>query len=546
MAGDSSKRDTRKAGGLGSWRLISPVPVLVGSLVAGLGILVPIYLATNTELSGLRFLSAILLASIALVLLVESTHRARSKRQWRAVGGIGIVAGLVSLLIALTPVSDGNASAGGGGLRLKARPTAPDLFHIAFQRQIPQPSAREDWAELRRRGGVDVGDSRFHLILANESSEPISVLNVHAEVLDSEPMPRGTDTWEASQGDEGVGQLTALLLNDDRGSIGRVYDSSAQMIEPGNIATASPYFQSKYILLKPGEVYPAMLTVIADVPRTISYRMVAEGESAQRRFVVKTPAYKIVGRFDDPYQHRFARYYAKGYQPTDCTPTPDNPWVDARNAAQSKACPYGLGRAYEIPLRNPSRYPSGKFGLSLGLTPGKQSATISGVVVGGEPAATPQPGVVRPLLQALGAWSSCTRYLPSTSYWMARWVHWNVDLIFESQDDTDCTPASSAPLREIELGESRALIHTDLGPIELGSPAAWLPPQIAEILTAGERVVLERELVAPGVSACDPTRVVPTRTQLDDSSPGGILALSENLTSNELTGLTTTLPDGDC
>jgi hypothetical protein len=526
--------------------LISPAPVLVGALVAGLGILIPIYLATNTELSGLRFLGAILLASIALVLLVESAHRVRSKKHWRTVGGIGVVAGLASLLIALMPVSDGNAETGDGGFRFSVRPSAPGLFHVAFQKQIPQPSAREGWAELRRRGGIDVGDSRFHLVLANESSAPISVLNVRAEVLGSKPKPHGTDTWESSQGDEKVGQLTALLLNDDRGSIGRVYDSSAQMVEPGDSATASPYFQSKYILLKPGEVYPAMLTVIADVPRTITFRMIAEGESAQRRFVVKTPVYRIVGRFDDPYQRRFTRYYAKWYLSTDCTPTPDNPWVDARYTAHSKACPHGLGRAYEVPLRDPSRYPSGKFELSLGLTPGKQSATISGVVVGSMPAASPSPGVVRPLLQALGAWSSCARYSPSTSYWMARWVRWNLDLTFESQNETDCTPASSAPLRQIELDESRASIHTDLGQIELGAPAAWLPQPIAEILVVGNRSATEWELVAPGVSPCSPTKLVPTRTQLDGSSPGGILALSDSQSPNELTGLTTTLPTGDC
>lgn len=120
----------------------------MGAVVAGLGLLTPIYLATNTD---------------------------------------RVAAGLASLLIALMPISDGNAEAGNGGLRFSVRPSAPDLLHVAFRKQIPQPSAREGWGELRRRGGIDVGDSRFHLTLANESSEPISVLNVHAEVLGSKP-----------------------------------------------------------------------------------------------------------------------------------------------------------------------------------------------------------------------------------------------------------------------------------------------------------------------------------------------------------------------
>jgi hypothetical protein len=517
----------------------------LGTVGGGVGILTSVYLGANTDLTGFRFVVAIVLAAVAIALLFEGTHRARAGERWRALIGVGVGAGLASLLIAFIP-SPEEADAGEGKLRFSIRPTAPELFHVALKRPISLPAPREGWAQLRRRGGIDVGDSHFHLVLANEGSEPISILDIHAEALASEPMPHGTDALKASQGDEELGQLTALLPNGTGGSVGPLYDSSARAVEPSELGRVPSYFETEYILLKPGEVYPATLSVKADTPRTITYRMVAEGETAERKFTVRTRAQRLVGRFEDPSQRRFARYYQKGYLPTDCTPTPDNPWVDARNTARSKACPHGLGRSYEIPLEEPSRYPPGKFRLRLGLTPGKQSATVSGVVVGSEPAAAPRSGVVLPLLRSLGAWTACYRYSPSTSYWMARWTPWDLDLTFASEGASDCTPASPAPVRQISLSESRTVVHTDLGPIELGAPAAWLPPQIAEILTAEEENDLGQELVAPGVSPCDPSRLDPARTQLNGSSPGGIVALYDFFSSNELLGLTTTLPSGSC
>ncbi len=527
------------------WRVIGPPRALLGTIGGGVGILTPIYLGANTDLAGFRFIVAIVLAAMAIALLFEGTHRARAGKRWQALSGVGVGAGLASLLIAFVP-SQGEADAGEGKLRFSIRPTAPKLFHVALRRPIPLPAPQEGWAQLRQRGAIDVGDSHFHLVLANEGSEPISILNIHAEVLGSEPMPRGTDAIKASQGDEGLGQLTALLPNGKRGSVGPIYDSSARTVEPSALHRVPSYFETKYILLKPGEVYPATLTVKSDTPRTITYRMVAEGETAERQFTVKTRTHQLVGRFDDPSQRRFTRYYEKGYLLTDCTPTPDNPWVDARHTARSKACPHGLGRSYEIPLKEPARYPPRKFSLRLGLTPGKQSATVSGVVVGSKPAAAPRSGVVLPLLRSLGAWTTCYKYSPSTGYWMARWDRWNLDMIFASEGASDCTPASSAAARTISLSESRAVVHTDLGPIELGAPAAWLPPPVAEILTAEEENDLGRELVAPGVSPCDPSRLDPARTQLDRRSPGGIVALYDYFSSNELLSLTTTLPSENC
>lgn len=540
MAGNMTSR-VRNA--MGRLRPVSPAPAIGAAIVVGIG-LSQVYQGANADLTGARFVAAFVFGTVTSWLMIESFYRVREKKPWHTAGGAGVFTAVATVLLVFLPVSHGAAEVEDGGLRFSLRPTAPELFHVAMREPISLPSAREGWAQLRRRGGIDVGDSRFHMVLANETSEPISVLDVHAEVLGSEPMPHGTDALEASQGDEGIGQLMAVLSDDKKGSIGRVYDDSVQMLEPDELADAPSHFETKYISLKPGEAYPVALTVKADVPRTIEYRMIAEGESAERRFLVKTPAFRIVGGFEDPYQRRFARYYTKRYLPGDCTATPDNPWVDARYTAHSAACPHGLGRPYEVPLANPSRFPLGKLGVDLGLTPGEQSATISGIRVGREPAARPVPDVTLPLLRSLGAWDSCYRNSPEPDYWMARWES-GLDLTFAAEGESDCTPASSAPVVEIELAESREVIHTDLGSIELGAPAAWLPLPIAEILFATKGQV-ERDLVAPGVSLCDPTQTVPNRKQLDVDSPGGIVALSDYQSANELTGFSTTLPYEGC
>jgi hypothetical protein len=339
-----SKRgsSTERARARVHWRPVSSGRALASAMVAALGVLTPIYLATDTGLSGPRFLLAILLATGAVLLIVEAISRARLERRWHSLVALGVLAEVASLLIVLVPSSHGGAVSRHRGLRLGLRQTAPELFAVAFSKPIPWPSAREGWSDLHRRGGIDVHDSHFRLILANESPAPISVLSVNAEVVGSKPLPHGTYAWRYSQGDEGVGKLVTLLPNGRRGSVAKTYPGADQVIDPETLSTKTPFFETKYILLQPGEVYPATLTVQAEISKTIRYRLTAEGESANRHFVVRSPTYQIVGRFEDPEQLLFARYYSKGHDPYACTPTPKNPWVDAHLTDRFSVCPHGL------------------------------------------------------------------------------------------------------------------------------------------------------------------------------------------------------------
>jgi hypothetical protein len=542
MTGSGAKR----ANSIRDWRPVSSSRTLAGATVAALGVLTPIYLGTNTDLSGARFLLSIALATFAVLLIVEGVNRARTATGWRPTVAIGVLAAILSMGVVLAPSSKVSAVQGDGGLRLTLRPAAPELFRLAFRKSIGWPSRREGWSELHRRGGIDVYHSHFQLILANEGPIPISVLSIRVEVLGSEPLPHGTLAWRYSQGDEGVGKLAALIPNGRPGSVARIYESSEQAFDTETLATETPYFQSRYILLNPGEVYPATLTVQAETPRMIRYRVIAEGESADRRFVLHSPVYRVVGGFKDPYQTQFARYYSKGHDPHICTPAPRNPWIDARNADRFSACPNGLGGMYEIQPPSSSKFPPGELRLDLHVTSGRQSANIDGVVVGTAPTAVAQADVVRPLLSSLGAWDRCTEYLPDVGYWTASWERLGLRLTFTSEGEDDCTAASPAPVREIEIAEKPARVATDLGPIETEAPAEDVPSDLQRLLTVEETTEYDRVLVAPGSSVCNPARPDLSRFQVAESLPGGILALNEPLSSGTISGLTVTLPPTKC
>lgn len=520
-------------------RLVAPVGALATGTAVGAGIIVGLYPATNKDLAGFRLLLAIFLGAAGVFLLVEGVNRIREHDSWKLTCTVGTSLAIASLIIAMLPATDGDATEPDGGLRLSMRQVAPEFFAVAFREQIGQPAAEEGWRELRRRGGIDVGDSRFRLILANEGSTPISVLSVHPEVIDSKPMPSGTLAWHPGQGDEAVGKMTALIASDRTGSAGQVFKG---FVNPDRPDLATPYFQSTYILLRPGEVYPLDLTVLATPQRSIRYRLVAEGESADRRFITESHTYTIVGGDHDPYQRRFARYYREGVFATECTPTPGNPWVNASNTARSKACPDGLGSPYPVQPPSAAKYPPGELELNLGLTPGRQSVELSGVRVGQIPAATPTGGVVARLLRALGTWDSCTVRSPGEDYWTAGWDRWQLDLTFASTGTGDCTPASRSSLRRIRTDESGMPIETDRGRIVLGTPAASMPSGVQEVL-GGVEGEAERLLFMRGTEAC------PTASQQDLAGPGeptGIVVLGEDLNSTAITSLETYLPASEC
>jgi hypothetical protein len=520
-------------------RLVASIRALATGTAAGAGIIIGLYPATNKELAGPRLLLATFLGAAGVFMLVEAVERIRKHDSWKLACAAGAGLAIVSLVIVLLPASDDEASAADGRLRLSMTQLEPEFFTVALEKEIGQPAADEGWKELRRRGGIDVGDSRFRLILANEGSTPISVLSVHPEVVDAGPAPSGTLAWHPPQGEEPVGKMTVLIDSDRTGSSEQVFKG---FVSPDRPDLATPYFPDTYIRLRPGEAYPLNLTVLATPQRSIRYRLVAEGQSAGQRFVAESRTHTIVGGDSDPYQSRFARYYRLGFYPTECTPTPDNPWVNASYTARSKACPNGLGGSYPVQPPSAAEYPPGELELSLGLTPGRQSVELSGVRVGQPPAATPVGVVVPGLLRALGTWDSCMVHSPGHDYWIASWDRWQLDLTFAVSGAGDCTPGSLSSLRRIRANQRGMPIETDRGRIVLGTPASSLPDRVQEVL-GGVEGVAGRLLYVRGTEAC------PTASQPDlagPAEPAGIAVLGEDRNSTAITGLETFLPASDC
>lgn len=348
MAEDRQHRE-RKSPERENRRFVSSVATLAVAAATGAGLLVPLYPAANKELSGALLILAVALGGFAVMLLTEAVNREREKRDWRAGAAIGAVLAVASLLLALLPGSEHEDAIAQppGGLGLSLRPVEPEFFSVALEQEIPLPGPREDWSALRARGAVDVGDSGFHMILANDSPEPISVLSIRALVTESKSIPDGTYAWHPAQGGEALPQMTTVISSAKPGGTGAVFEG---FLNPDEQLPSSTYFQTNYILLEPGEVYPVEMTVRARPARTIRYRFVASGESATRRFIVRSRAFKIVGWIDDPDQRMFARYYRMGYMPWECTPTPENGWVDVTLGAHSAACPEGVESPGSIPL----------------------------------------------------------------------------------------------------------------------------------------------------------------------------------------------------
>jgi hypothetical protein len=540
--------------------------------VAGIGVLTSVYAAANHDLTGWHLLVAILFGGASLALIVEAFYRSQAHISWLRVALIGALCAVVSLTFVALPTGHHATAAGNptrsagsisvpttasGGLEFSMRQVPRELFHLAFYKPIPLPRPKEDSSQLRRRGGVEVGEDNFRMILADRGTEPISVLSVRLEVLGSAPRPEGTMAYEFSQGAEGVGHLTATIARARRGAIAHLYESSRAPSDPAQRKTTPPYFETTYILLRPGEAYPGSLTVRAEPHRLIHFRFVAEGRSAGHRFVRRSPVYALVGGTGLPSEERYDRTYVDGQFPGICTATPESPWYDTRFAYGTGAmrCPEGAEAPEEIPMRDPAAYPSGRFRLDLGIELAAQSAEVDGVALGGPPAADPQSPVALPLLRALGAWSTCVDHWPVPGFWTAAWERWGLFLIFSGEGSQACTPQSRSPVRQIELSEAGQVIHTDLGAIAIGTRPAKIPPAIREDATVEVRSD-ESVFLLKGVSVCDPQRLV-DRPQILSEHAGGILALhirkprfmtlaGREVSSSEIDKAVSTLPEEEC
>lgn len=217
----------------------------------------------------------------------------------------GVFGGSSTASSSRTPRSKAATSAVSEPLRVAFHPTAPTEYGVAFERDIGLPKTAEQWESLHNRGGIDVGASDYHFVLANSSGIPLTITDIEAVVRSSKPRPVGSLASVYSQGVESLEKFGVDLARDTKGATApfhRIEIDSAQLtLDP---ASAPLFFPSHKIALAPNEIYEATVTLLAKIPDELEYGFVITGNTARGSFTSHTPSFLIVG---------YARYGEPGY-----------------------------------------------------------------------------------------------------------------------------------------------------------------------------------------------------------------------------------------
>jgi hypothetical protein len=215
-------------------------------------------------------------------------------------------------------------------LRVAISPVAPEIFSVAFTDDPGVPSESMGWEDLIEKGGVDIWSSLFEITLANRSTRPITVTDIHAEVIDSGPAPRAAHAYKFTQGDGPLGLFAVRIASADEGSVGRFYE-----VEDGTPGWRAepprePYFETRYISLEPGEIYEASISVEAEPEALIEYRFVFSGATPSSEFATRDSTTRRISGLKDPSGEKYTQYYVDGFlgfmQATTCPDTEVRRW----------------------------------------------------------------------------------------------------------------------------------------------------------------------------------------------------------------------------
>jgi hypothetical protein len=203
-----------------------------------------------------------------------------------------------------------------GQLRVAILPAAPDVFHVAFAKDIGTPAENMGWQELHDRGGVDVNVALSRVTLANRSEKPVTVRDIHIEVSKSGPAPRDSLAYVFAQGDGPLSQFAALITTTAPGARSDLYKVVDD--QPGWLRNPAdrPFFERNYLSLRPGEIYESTVTVQASVttPRLVSFRFVISGSTPERDFTIRHSAASRLSIVPDTADSRgYSHYYVRGF-----------------------------------------------------------------------------------------------------------------------------------------------------------------------------------------------------------------------------------------
>jgi hypothetical protein len=205
-----------------------------------------------------------------------------------------------------------------GGLRVSLTQTALQLYDVAFARDIGVPPDGTAWQTLHDEGGTDVYNSTTRMMLTNRSSKPMSITDIHVEIVGTETPARVSEASVYTQGDMPLKQFAVPIKGDQAGATAPFYHvnengTPTYQTEPPD----PPFFQDHTISLGPGEIYNAGITVqtLVDDAQTIDYRFVIKGSTADQPFQRTTKVQQVssfTGGGDGPrYEHTYILGYLK-------------------------------------------------------------------------------------------------------------------------------------------------------------------------------------------------------------------------------------------
>lgn len=204
-----------------------------------------------------------------------------------------------------------------GQLRATIVLADPGVFHLAFSKDVGLPPENTGWQELHDEGGVDVHTALFKATLANRSEKPVTVRDIHTELVRSDPPPTGSLAYIYAQGDGPVSQFAARITSAAPKSRAELFKLGDGPPGWANDPPDPPFFREHFISLRPGEIYEATITVQTELsePRMVSFHFVISGSTPERGFTITDHgSYRLSGLVDDRLESpRYDHYYVDGY-----------------------------------------------------------------------------------------------------------------------------------------------------------------------------------------------------------------------------------------
>jgi hypothetical protein len=234
-------------------------------------------------------------------------------------------------------------------LRIAVARVQPVLLSLAFPTDIGVPTDGTGWKQLLDRGAVDVSDSLLRLTLANRSSQPLTVTDIHLELLGSATPPRGAYLYTYTQGDETLGAFAAQFLSKRRGSIAKLYRADGGAPGWELDPPQEPFFNGHFISLAPGEIYHAKLTVMTQLPAMLRYRLAISGSTANGEFAIHDPTVLRVSGLGGFVRGAYRAQYVEGYlaymnSAAHCETIPVHRWFAVPAKGSAGTCSDLAGR----------------------------------------------------------------------------------------------------------------------------------------------------------------------------------------------------------